>query len=52
MVCKAMHASVRPSKRIDYTCSNKVAKRVRVIAPLDVGVKILGEDHDPHEQSI
>jgi hypothetical protein len=50
--CKGTYASVRLSKRIDYTGMDTVANEVRVIVHVYVYGKILGKDHDPHEQSI
>jgi len=50
--CKGTYASVRLSKRIDYTCRDTVANGVRVIVCVYVYGKIVGKDHVPHEQSI
>jgi len=47
-----MYASVRLSKRIDYTGRDTVANEVRVIVRVYVYGKILGKDHDPHGRSI
>jgi hypothetical protein len=51
-ICKGTYASVRLSKRIDHTGRDTIANEVRVIVRVYVYGKILGKNHDPHEQSI
>jgi len=49
---KGTYASVQLCKRMDCTCRNTVANGIRVIVRVYLYGKILGEDHDRHEQSI